>query len=170
MTKLLLPAALLLLAACGKPEAPPAAPTPQAIGAELAKFPQLLVPISTSTWSSMTAAAKEGVGRVRADEYPRPYARPTVLVDGKETPVLVAYTGVWLAPSPIPLQPMSVQQFLRLFAADEEAKLASVIAPKGSIFFTREQVVDVLVAARAAGADSSALPYSLVHGIAREPR
>lgn len=164
-------AALLLLAglaACGKTEAPPAAPTPEAVGAELATFPQILVPISTTTWTSMLAAAsrKDALG-VRAIEYPRPYAHPAVLADGKETPVLMGYTGLWLAPSPVPLQPMSVQQFLRVFGADPDADLASVIAPRGAIFFTREQLPDVISAARAAGATSADLPYSVVRGAAR---
>lgn len=168
-------AALLIvaaLAACGKAdEAPPAAPpTPEAVGAELATFPQILVPISTATWTSMQeAAARDDLPRINATAHPHPYAHPTVLVDGKETPVLMGYTGLWLAPSPLPLQPMSVQQFLRVFGAGEGADLASVIAPRGAIFFTRAQLPDVIAAARAAGASSAELPYSLVRGAARAP-
>lgn len=160
--------AALLLAACGKSEAPPAPPTPEAVGAELATFPQVLVPISTATWTSMLeAASRNDPLRVRATQYPAPYAHPVVLVDGKETPVLMGYTGLWLAPSPVPLQPMSIQQFLRVFGADADADLASVIAPRGAIFFTRAQLPDVIASARAAGATSEDLPYSVVRGAAR---
>lgn len=157
------------LAACGKPEAPaPSAPTPEAVGAELATFPQILVPISTATWTSMLeAASRNDPLRVSATQYPHPYAHPVVLVDGKATPVLMGYTGLWLAPSPVPLQPMSVLQFLRVFGGDAGTDLASVIAPRGAIFFTRAQLPDVISAARAAGATSEDLPYSVVRGAAR---
>lgn len=156
------------LAACGKAPQTPAAPTPAAVGAELATFPQLLVPISTTTWAGMQkAVALNDMSRANADQYPQPYAHYTVMISSKEVPVIVAYTGVWLAPSPTPLQPMSVQQYLRAFGADAGTDLASVIAPKGRIFFTREQLPDVIAAARAAGATSDDLPYSVVHGVAR---
>lgn len=156
------------LAACGKAPEPPKAPTPAEVGAELATFPQLLVPISTSTWSAMQRAITlNDMTRANADQYPQPYAHYTVQAAGKDIPVIVAYTGVWLAPAPTPLQPMSVQQYLRAFGADAGTDLASVIAPKGRIFFTREQLPDVVSAARAAGATSDDLPYSIVHGAAR---
>ena len=161
MNRLPLVLLLLALAACGKKA--PTPPTPEAVGAELATFPQLLVPISSSTWASMQADP----GSPTADQYPRPYAHAAVLVDGRETPVFVGYTGVWLAPAPVPLQPMSVQQFLRAFAADAETDLARVIAPKGSIFFTRGQLPDVMSSARGAGAASADLPYSVVRGAAK---
>ncbi len=164
-------AALLIiagLAACGKAEPPPAAPTAEAVGAELATFPQILVPISTATWTSMLeAASRNDPLRVTAIQHPRPYAHPVVLVDGKETPILRGYTGLWLAPAPVPLQPMSVQQFLRVFGGDQDADLAGVVAPRGTIFFTREQLPDVISSARAAGATSEDLPYSVVRGAAR---
>jgi hypothetical protein len=156
------------LAACGKTPAPPAAPTAQALGAELATFPQLLVPISTATWAGMRAAvARNDPDRANAYQHPQPYAHHTVQIDGKDFPVIVAYTGVWLAPAPVPLQPMSVQQYLRTFGGDAGTDIASVIAPKGRIFFTREQLPDVIAAARAAGATADDLPYSVVHGAAR---
>lgn len=161
----------LLLAACGKAPAGPKAPTPEAVGAELATFPQLLVPISTSAWTGMQdASARNDPARAVPDAYPTPYAHDSVLVEGKETPAIVAFTGVWLAPSPLPLRPMSVQQFLRAFGADAGADLATVIAPRGRIFFTRGQLPDVIAAARAAGATSAELPYDVVRGAARPPR
>lgn len=160
----------LLLAACGRTPADPKAPPPQAVGAELATFPQLLVPISTSAWAGMQdAAARNDPARAVPDAYPQPYAHDSVLVEGKETSAIVAFTGVWLAPSPVPLRPMSVQQYLRAFGADAGTDLASVIAPKGRIFFTREQLPDVIAAARAAGATSEDLPYGVVRGAARRP-
>lgn len=156
------------LAACERPAPPPVAPTPQAIGAELATFRQLLVPISTSAWTSMQAAiARNDPDRAYATLYPQPYAHDTVIIDGREFPVIYAYTGAWLAPSRAPLQPMSVQQYLRAFGADPGTDLASVIAPKGRIFFTREQLPDVIAAARAAGASSEDLKYSITLGVAR---
>ncbi|MDD5301680.1 MAG: hypothetical protein PHS14_01115 [Elusimicrobia bacterium] len=154
------------LAACGK--TPPKAPTPEAVGAELATFPQLLVPISSQTWAGMQVAAKiNDPGHVNANQYPHPYAHGSVLVGGRETAVIVAYTGVWLAPAAVPLQPMSVQQFLRTFGADPGTDLAGVIAQKGNIFFTREQLPDVIGAARKSGATSEDLPYSMVRGAGR---
>lgn len=156
------------LAACGKAAAPPAPPTAQALGAELATFPQLLVPVSTETWASMQAAVvRNDMDHANANQYQRPYAHPVVTVGGKDTRVLVAYTGAWLAPAPVPLQPMSVPQFLRTFGADEGTDLASVIAPKGRMFFTREQLPDVIAAARAAGAVAGDAPYGIVLGLAR---
>jgi hypothetical protein len=157
---------LIALAACGRK--PAEAPTAEAVGAELATFPQLLVPISSQTWARMqSAVARNDTEHSAANQYPQPYAHGSVLVAGQETPVTLAYTGVWLAPAPVPLQPMSVQQFLRTFAADADTNLASVIAPKGSIFFTREQLPDVMGSARIAGAGAADLPYSIVRGAAK---
>ncbi|MEK7232583.1 MAG: hypothetical protein AAB268_02110 [Elusimicrobiota bacterium] len=153
-------------AACGNP--PEKTPTPDAVGAELATFPQLLVPISSQTWASMQMATKRNdVNFINANQYPQPYAHGSVLVADRDTPVILAYTSVWLAPAPAPLQPMSVQQYLRIFGAVTEINLAVVIAPKGNIFFTREQLPDIMGAVRKAGAGSEDLPYSVVHGAGR---
>lgn len=166
MNRLALLVLLIALAACGKK--PAAAPTAEAVGAELATFPQLLVPISSQTWASMQSAAlRKDAEHSDANQYPQPYAHATVILNGREIPAFVAYTGVWLAPTPVPLQPMSVQQFLRTFAANADMDLASVIAPKGSIFFTREQLPDVMGSARTAGAGATDLPYSIVRGAAK---
>ena len=138
------------------------------MGAELATFPQLLVPISSQTWVRMqSAVTRNDTERSAANQYPRPYAHGSVLVAGQETPVVLAYTSVWLAPAPIPLQPMSVQQYLRAFATDADVNLAGVVAPKGSIFFTREQLPDVMASARNAGATAVEMPYSIVRGAAK---
>ena len=80
------------LAACGKK--PPTAPTPEAVGAELATFPQILVLISSTTWADMqSAVGRNDMSHSEATAYPRPYAHGIVTLDGRETPVLVAYTG-----------------------------------------------------------------------------
>lgn len=62
---------------------------------------------------------------------------------------------------------MAVQQYLRAFGADEEINLASVVAPRGSIFFTREQLPKIIAAARAAGAGDADQSYSVVYGARR---
>lgn len=166
--RLAAPAVLILaLAACGKPSPAPAPPpTAAAVGAELATFSQLLMPISSTTWARMQEAdERKDFSRTAANRYARPYAHAGALVDGKDTSVFLAYTGVFLAPAPLPLQPMTVQQFLRAFAADSETELAGVVAAQGTIFFTREQLPDVIAAARAAGAADVELPYSVVRGV-----
>jgi len=166
MRRLALPLLLAALAACGKK--PVEAPTPAAVGAELATFPQLLVPISTQTWAAMAAASARGDGdHTAATQYAKPYAHGVARIDGRDSPVFLGYSSVLLAPATVPLQPMSVQQFLRAFAADDGTDLASVVAPKGAIFLTREQLVDVIGAARAARAAAADMPYSVVRGEAR---
>lgn len=158
------------LAACDKDKSPaaPTAPAAEAVGIELATFPQLLVPISTQTWASMrAAAARNDASGLTADRYPEPYAHATVQVDGRTTIVLAAYTSVRLAPARIPLQPMKAQQFLRAFTADMDAELGSVVAPQGHIFFTRSQLPDIIIAAAKAGAGIDDLPYSIVRGTGR---
>ena len=158
-----------LIAACGgKTTPPPSAPTAEAIGAELATFPQLLVPISTTTWASMRAAAARGdAAGLTADRYPHPYTYATVEVNGRTAIVLAAYTSIRLAPGQMPLQPMKVQQYLRAFTADMDAELASVVTPQGHIFFTRAQLSDVVIAAAKAGAGLDDMPYSIVRGTGR---
>lgn len=166
MRRLALPLLLVALASCGK--LAPETPTPAAIGAELATFPQLLVPISTQTWAAMAAASERGDGdHSAANRYAKPYAHGVAHVDGRESPVFVGYSSVLLAPAPVPLQPMSVQQFLSAFALDDGTNLASVIAPKGAIFLTREQLPELIGAARTAGATAGDMPYSVVRGEAR---
>lgn len=165
MRRLALALALAALAACGKKAPETVAPSPAAVGAELATFPQLLVPISTQTWAAMAAASERGDGyHSAATQYAKPYAHGVARVEGRESDVFVGYSSVLLAPAPVPLQPMSVQQFLSAFAADDATNLASVVAPKGAIFITREQLPEVIGAARAAGAPAGDMPYSVVRG------
>ena len=166
MNRLALVVLLAVLVSCKR--TPPKAPTPEAIGAELATFRQLLVPISSQTWTSMQESiALNGVGHVTPDLYEQPYMHATLLVNGQNIAVMVAYTGVWLAPNRVPMQTMSVRQYMRAFAADREAYLGSVVAPKGTIYFTRAQIPDILAATRSAGASSEDIPFSVVRGAGR---
>ena len=142
---------LITLAACRK-TAPPAPPTPEALGAELATFRQVLMPLTP-----------EALNTARSDR-PNPYALGSVLLDGRPAAVFAAYAGPWLAPREMLAQPMSIQQFLSAFGNDRRAGLAEVIAPKGALFFTREQLPDVIRAARAAGASDEALPFTIIRG------
>jgi len=158
------------IAACGKEKSPvvPTAPTAEAIGAELATFPQLLVPISTQTWASMrTAAASNNLSGLTADRYPQPYARASVQVNGRNAVVLAAYTSVRLAPAQVPMQVMAVQQYLRVFTADTAADLGGVVTPQGHIFFTRAQLPDVIIGATKAGSSFEDMTYSVVRGTGR---
>jgi hypothetical protein len=158
------------LAACGKEKSPaaPAAPTAEAMGAELATFPQLLVPISTQTWASMrAAAARNDISGLTANLYPQPYSHASVQVDGRNAAVLAAYTSVSLVPAQIPLQVMTVQQYLRAFTADMVADIGSVVTPRGHIFFTRAQLPDIIITAAKGGARLEDMPYSVVRGTGR---
>lgn len=161
----LLIAALLTaaLAACGRPAPKP--PTPEEVGAELATFRQLFVPISTGTWKSMDEAAKHSPSAsIRPSQFPDPYVRHSVRAGGREAAASVAYTSVMLAPSPVPMETMSVTQFLRVFEFDSRSELAWVIAPKGSIFIARDALPRVSAAATAAGAGVADSPFSIVRG------
>ncbi len=154
------------LAACG--DRTPKAPTPEEVGAELATFRSVFVPISSDTWKRMEVAQeREPNAHIRPNQYLNPYARSGVVVGGRDAIVSVAYTSVLLAPSPVPLEAMSVTQFLRVFEYDAESELARVIAPKGSMFIARDALPRVAAAARAAGASVDDAPYSVVRGAGR---
>lgn len=167
MRPLLLAAlAAAALSACGKAE--PKAPTPEEVGAELSTFRSVFVPISSETWKSMEVAQKRDPNAIiRPNQYPDPYAHGAVLVGGREAVVSVAYTSVLLAPSPVPLESMSVTQYLRAFEYDARSELARVIAPKGSLFIARDALPRVAAAARAAGAPTDDAPFSVVRGAGR---
>lgn len=154
------------LSACG--EKTPKPPTPEEVGAELATFRSVFVPISSGTWKSMELAEKRDRNAiVRPNQFPEPYAHGAVLVGGRELVVSVAYTSVLLAPASVPLESMSVTQYLRAFEYDARAELASVIAPKGRLFIARDALPRVASAARAAGAPTDDAPYSVVRGTGR---
>ena len=113
------------------------------------------------------AAANNDTSGAKATWHPNPYAHVSLLIDGKQAEALIAYTGVWLAPPTVPLQPMSVQQYLQAFASDSGTEIASVVAPKGALSIPRAQLMDVMHAASAAGAGLVALPYSVIFSSAR---
>lgn len=164
-----LPFAVLLAAllACRKP-APPAPPTPEALAAELATFPQLLAPVAPEAVDDFTAAvARDGAARAGSAYIRKNYIHSSSTVNGRKAEVFVGYAGPWQAPKGTALQPMSVQQFLRTFGSDAQTDIATVIAPKGNMFFTREQLPDIIAAARAAGARSEDLPFTVVVGSGR---
>ena len=161
---------VILLAAFGacRKQAPTTPPTPEALGAEIATFHQVLVPISTQTFVNMReAAARRGIENVSPGDFLDPYALGSVLINGQTVAVFTAYTGPWQAPREMPTQPMSIQQFLRAFGSDQRSNLAAIIAPKGNIFFTREQLLDVIGAARASGASSEDIPFTVIRGSGR---
>lgn len=166
MKPLLLAALAAALAACG--ETALKAPTPEEVGAELATLRSVFVPISSETWKNMVLTQGRAPNAiVRPNQHPDPYARGAVLIGGRDTVVSVAYTSVRLAPSPVPLEAMSVTQYLRVFEYDARSELASVIAPKGRLFIARDALPRVAAAARAAGAPMDDAPFSVVRGAGR---
>jgi len=151
------------LTACGT--GAPKPPVPEEVGAELATFRQLFVPISSETWKGMSLAAQTAPSTfIRPNQYGDPYVRDMVLVGGREVSANIAYTSVLLVPSGVPLESMSVLQYLRLFEHDAGADLARVAAPKGSIFIARDALPRVTAAARAAGSPAEDSPFSVVFG------
>lgn len=163
-----LPLMILLVAlACQRP-APLLPPTPAALGAELATFHQVLVPLTPETLDDLKAAiAREGIENVTLTSFRQSYVHGSATVNGKKTAVFVAYSGPWQAPKGMLLRPMSVHQYLRAFAADAQTDLAMLTAPKGNMFFTRDQLPEILGVTRTAGASSDDLPFALISGSGR---
>ncbi len=163
MKGLILACLAVALAACETRSPKP--PVPEEVGAELATFRQLFVPISTGAWNSMVLAAKTAPDTfIQPNQYANPYAHDMVLVGGRAVSASIAYTSVLLVPSGVPLESMSVLQYLRLFEHDAGAELARIAAPKGSIFLARDALPRVTAAASAAGAPAADSPYSVVFG------
>jgi hypothetical protein len=163
-------AAFVVLAAaflaCRKPA--PKAPAAEALGAELATFRQVLVPLTQQTLTEFQdAVSLKGAENVTLMNFRQTYEHGTATVDGSTVALFIAYAGPFQAPKGTPLQAMSVQQFLGAFAGDPATDIATLAAPKGNIFFTRQQLPDVIGAARAAGASSGDLPFSLIYGNGR---
>ncbi len=154
MRRLSLIVLLLTLAACRQP-APPAPPTPEALGAELATFRQVLMPLAPEALNSLR------------DDLPDSYALGSVVIDGRPAAAFTAYTSPWRTPREMPARPMSIQQFLSAFGNDPRSQLAGVVTPKGSFFFTREQLPDIIRAARATGASSENVPFTVIRGAGR---
>ncbi|PIR19214.1 MAG: hypothetical protein COV48_03200, partial [Elusimicrobia bacterium CG11_big_fil_rev_8_21_14_0_20_64_6] len=155
---------LLALTACRKP-APPAPASPHAIGAELATFKQVLMPLTDETLENLRRAILlHGPESVTLTSFRQTYSHGTTTVNGAKASVLIAYSDPWRAPKGIFLQPMSVLQYLRAFANDAGTDLTMLSTPKGEIFFTREQLSEVSTAASEAGAGGEDLPFVLIRG------
>lgn len=146
------------LAACGRGEAPPAPPSASELGAELATFRQILVPLSPATAEN---------AKLDPENFKEVYELGTTTSEGASIGVLVAYSDPWLLPASAIGRPMSVLQFLRAFGQEERAQAAALVAPKGQLYFTRAQLPGVLAGARTAGASDADLPFSAVKGSAR---
>jgi len=157
--------AAALAAACRKP-APPEPPTPEEIGAELATFPQLLVPLSTDTAKGLKRAIelRGRLENVTRDDFEQSYEVVSVNEGGVSLAVMLAYAGAWLAPSGTLSQAMSVPQFFHAFEADAQAGVAVIVAPKGNIVITRDQIPRVRAKLVDAGVSDRQLPFSLVRG------
>ncbi|UPT74050.1 MAG: hypothetical protein M0D55_19865 [Elusimicrobiota bacterium] len=95
------------------------------------------------------------------------YGRGAAEIAGSTVTVFAAYGGAWLMPSETAARPMGALQFLRAFEDAQDCVGAVVIAPKGRLYVPREQLLDVIIAARAAGATDANVPFSLVRGAAR---
>ncbi len=167
MNRLAFAVLLAALPACRKP-GPPVPPTPAAIGAELATYPQLLAPLTHESMESLVEAVNShGAGSVTAANFRQSYLHRTAIINGVKTAVFVGYSTPWQALEKTPLQPMSVLQFLHAFAVDAETEIVMLHTPKGTLYFTREQLVDVIGAARTAGATSGDQPFTFVLGSAK---
>lgn len=169
MSRATLFVAILLAAAsaCRKP-APPEPATSKALGVELATFRQVLLPLTGETLENLRRAIRlHGPESVTLTSFQQTYVHGTATVNGAKASVLIAYSDPWRAPKGIFLQPMSVLQYLRAFANDAGTDLTMLSTPKGEIFFTREQLSEVSIAASEAGAGADDLPFVLIRGSGR---
>lgn len=155
-------AAAVALASCGRRQAPP---TPEALGAELASFPQVLLPLTQDAYKRYTNLAEKPNPETAGGR--QLYTHGSATVAGKPVALFLAYSGPWQAPKGLVLQPVSVLQFLRAFTADSQTDIAAVAAPKGSLYFTRAQLPDIVVAAKAAGASDADIPFGFIIGSGR---
>lgn len=154
-----------LLAACGS-SGPSASPSSDALGAEAATFPQVLVPVSTQTLAGFEeAAARLGAGSVTAADFQQTYELASLVVDGRPADVMIAYTNPWLAPAQMLHRPMTVAQFFRVCEA--EGRDAVLVAPKGQIFVPRAQVPDVRSKVILLGVSDADLPLAFIRGSLR---
>jgi hypothetical protein len=152
------------LAACDRKQAPPATPTAEALGAELATFRQVLVLLSPETMRNLAHAESiRGPGNAVTGDFSEVYGHLESIVGGSTVAVMVAYSGAWLLPKDVVARPMTPTQFLRAFIVNEECARAVVITPRGDLVVSREQVLDVLIETRQAGAVGEDLPFSLIH-------
>lgn len=150
------------LTACRKP-APAGAPSAAALGAELATYRQVLVPLSPETAENIARVEKiKGPGNAVTGDFKEVYAHGETRIAGSTVAVLVAYSGAWLLPAGFAARPMTPAQFLRAFMGEETTARAVVIAPRGSLIVSREQVLDVLLETRKASPSDADLPFALI--------
>ncbi len=163
-----LTALVLLAALCACRKAPPQAPTAEALGAELASFPQLLAPLTQASLADYNdAVQRKGAENVMMTSFRQSYEHVKGKAGNKEVLLFIGFSGTFQAPQGVGLQPMSIQQFLRAFAADAQVDFATVRTPKGNLFFTRAQLPEIIGAARRAGAKDDDLPFAIVNGSGR---
>ena len=158
--------AVLAAGACRKAPVPEA--TPAALGAEIATYRQIFAPLAPETADSFRRAVElRGIQNVRSGDVTTVYLEDAVVVSGSTVPVLVGYSGAWIMPTDVIARPMSALQFLREFASLDKLGGALIVTPKGRLFVSREQLLDVLIEARRAGATEAELPYTVVAGSVR---
>jgi len=154
-------AALIALAACGKPR-PAGGPTAAELGSEAATFAQVLVPLSTQTLAGFEEAVKRNPRTVTPSDFPLIYELGYATIDGRTVPVMVGYATPWMAPADVLHQPMNVPQFLR--ACQLEGRDAVLIAPKGRIFIPRSQLEEVRAKVVSLGPPKPDLPFGFIRG------
>lgn len=167
--------ALLLLttalAACHRAKETPRPPTAEELGAELAKYPQVLVPLSPDTAENMRrAAAFKGRDSVGPGDFQPVYEHATATVAGSTVTVLMAVSGAWMLDHGAAAQPMSPTQFLRALGEDSTSRYAVLATPKGTLIVSKEQVLDAMIAAKRAGAVVEDIPFTIIRGAAPERR
>ena len=151
MKRLMIVALTAALTACGKTKIPPSPTSAAAVGVELATYPQVLVPLSAHPLGNAETAYQYGAATV----------------SGSTVAAMIAYSSAWLLPDTSTARPMTPLQFLQAFASSEPCGLAVLITPKGSLLIGRSDLLDVLVAARDAGAATAELPFTAIRGSAR---
>ena len=162
---------IMVLAACERPKAPARPPTADELGAELATYAQVLVPLAPETVENVRrAAAFKGTESVRPGDFQPVDEHVTADIAGSSVTVLMAYSGAWLLPRDQTSQPMTSIQFLHALGEDQAARFAVLITPKGNLFVGKEQLLDVMIAARKAGAATEDIPFTIIRGAAPERR
>ncbi len=165
--------AALLLSACGEKAPPPAQsgahPSADAVGAELASFAQILVPIVPASLDEYKRAAefRGGEANVGDGDVSLSYSRGASVVAGSTITVFVGYAGAWLMPVETTARPMTPLQFLRALDSAVDCAGAVVLAPRGKLYVPREQLMDVTIAAQKADAPAKDAPLVLIRGSAR---
>ncbi len=155
------------LAACHRANNAPHAPTAEELGAELAKYPQVLLILSPETAENMRRAAEfRGTRDISPSDFQPVYEHETAIISGSTVSVLAAVSGAWLLPPALAARPVSPPQFLRALGEDPVCRFAILTTPKGSLIVAKEQVLDALIAAKNAGAAVEDVPFTIIRGAA----